>query len=98
MTFLSPNEIAKQIAARAHDRRLERGLRQADLSQRAGIPLSTLKRFERTGQASIDVLVRVALALQAETTLADLFAARAPQSLDEILARTRKPVRARRKS
>lgn len=68
-----------------------------DLTQRSGVPLSTLKRFERTGQGSIDLLIRVAIALQAEATLADLFAVRAVQSLDEILARARKPMRARSK-
>ncbi|HZZ64357.1 MAG TPA: hypothetical protein VFE17_02575 [Candidatus Baltobacteraceae bacterium] len=98
MDLLSPKEIAQGLAARAHDLRLKYGLRQVDLAQRAGVPLSTLKRFERTGQGAIDLLIRVALALEAESALSELFMIRSPRSLDDILARARKPMRARKKS
>jgi transcriptional regulator with XRE-family HTH domain len=97
MNLLSPSELTKDIGTRAHDLRLQRGLRQVDLAQRAGVPLSTLKRFERTGQGSTDLLIRVAVALQAESALGQLFAERAPESLDEILARSRKPMRVRKR-
>ena len=97
MNWLSPSELIKNLGTRAHDLRLQRGLRQVDLARRAGVSLSTLKRFERTGQGSTDLLIRVAFALQAESPLADLFAERGPESLDEILARSRKPMRARKK-
>lgn len=97
MNLLPPPEIAKEIAVRVHDLRVQRGLRQADLALRAGVPLSTLKRFERTGRGSIDLLVRVAVALQAESTLTEIFAHRRPQSLDDILERSHKPMRVRRK-
>ena len=77
---------------------MARGLRQSDVASAAGVPLSTLKRFESTGEAGFGAVVRIAIALSAERPFSELFAVPDTRSLDDILRADRKRVRARKKS
>ena len=94
--LLSPVELSEAIGRRAKERRLAMGLRQIDLADQAGIPLSTLKRFENQGDGSLETLTRVAFALRAEREFGALFPPHDARSLDEILAANRPRRRARR--
>lgn len=75
-----------ELAGRARRRRLEADLSQAGLAKRAGITMSSLKRFERSGEVSLDRLVRIAMALGATRGFDQLFAAEDARSLDDIIA------------
>jgi transcriptional regulator with XRE-family HTH domain len=92
----SPTELCRAVAERARAVRLSLGMRQRDLAERAGVPLPTLKRFETTGRAGFETVVRIALALGAEREFEALFPPRDARSLDEILATQKQRVRARR--
>lgn len=92
----SPDEVCQTVGARAKELRLAAGQRQADLAAAAGVTLSTLKRFERSGQVGFETVVRVALALGAERGFAELFPPREARSLDDVLAASRKRQRARK--
>ncbi len=81
------------IAVRAKAARLAANLSQQGLAERSGVPLGTLKRFERAGAASIEVVVRIALALRMENGFETLFAPPRFASIDEVLAA---PVKRRR--
>jgi transcriptional regulator with XRE-family HTH domain len=83
------------LGERARRLRVLRGLTQADLAARAGVGTATLHRFERTGRATTENVVRIAVALHAEDALAGLFAAPAFASLDEVLERPESGVRRR---
>ncbi len=72
-------------------------MRQVDLAEAAGVTLSTLKRFERSGEVGFETIVRIALALGAEREFAALFPPPEARSLDQILAAGRKRLRARKK-
>jgi hypothetical protein len=88
--------FAEQLAGlgrRARALRLQRDVAQRALAARAGVGLATLRRFERTGRASMETVLRVALALEAEAGLERLFELPRYTSLDEALAR---PARAPR--
>jgi len=89
----SPADVARGLAERARARRLDANLSQEGLATRAGISLGSLKRFERTGEISLDRLLRIAFALDAGDGFDQLFAPRDPRSLDEIIAEP--PVRQR---
>lgn len=89
----SPSDAARGLAERARARRLDANLSQEGLATRAGISLGSLKRFERTGEISLDRLLRIAFALGASDGFDQLFAPRDPRSLDEII--TEPPVRQR---
>lgn len=98
LTMYSPVELAATVGRRARELRLAKGLRQTDLAAAAGVPVSTLKRFESTGDAGFAAVVRIALALGAEGAFAELFGAPDMRSLDDILRANRKRVRARKTS
>jgi transcriptional regulator with XRE-family HTH domain len=86
VTSRSPAEIALDLAGRVRARRLEANLAQEGLAARAGVSLGSLKRFERTGEISLERLIRIALALDASEGFAQIFAPKEPRTLDEILA------------
>lgn len=92
----SPDEIARAVAERARERRLERDLTQQGLADRAGLSLASLKRFERTGQIAFESLVRIAVVLQATDALNRLFEEPEFRSLDEAIARTKRRSRGRK--
>lgn len=91
----SPDEMALTLAERARDLRLAKNLSQQGLADRAGVPLGTLKRFERTGQIALVSLIRIAVALDAAEPLQAWFQRPAFQTLDEALAATQPRQRGR---
>ena len=80
-------ETLAALGARARQLRLLRKLRQEELAARAGVGTATVRRFEKTGAASIESVLRIATALSAERAFDELFKAPAYASLDEALAR-----------
>ena len=50
--MVTPNDVAKQIAARVKARRLELNLTQEGIATRAGLKFATCRRFEQTGEIS----------------------------------------------
>lgn len=82
----TPDELAQSLGSRVRQRRLALSLTQAGLARRSGVPLGTLKRFERTGQIALLALIKVAMALDALEPFSGLFAAKRFASLDDVLA------------
>lgn len=97
MLPLSPVELQSQIAARARAARLAQNLTQSGLAERSGVSLGSLRRFERTGQISLESLVKIAWALRAEGDFERLFEPPEFESLDEVLAEKPKRQRGQRK-
>ena len=85
------------LAERARRQRLDENLTQDGLAARAGVSLGSLKRFERTGEISLENLIRIALALGAAEEFNRLFVPHDPRNLDEILAASRARARGRRR-
>lgn len=92
LSLWSPAEIIQGVAERARRRRLDLGYTQVELSERSGVRLGTLKFFERTGQASLETVVMVAIALRAEANLMELFPRQEPRTLEDVIE---KPLRQR---
>ena len=84
LNISTPNEIAKQIAARVKARRLELNLTQEGIAARAGIKFATYRRFEQTGEISLKGLLQIGFALNALSDFDALFA-KQYQSLDDVL-------------
>ncbi len=89
LELMSAPELARHVAGRARAERLRRGWTQQALAERAGMSLSSLRRFERTGEIAFMSLVRVAFALDGTEGIAALFPGR-PESLDDILSPPRR--------
>jgi transcriptional regulator with XRE-family HTH domain len=92
----SPAELCRAVGRRAKEARLSREYRQQDLAERAGVPVSTVKRFESTGRVAFEAVVRIAFALGVERDFETLFPPHDARSLDEILAAQRPRRRVRR--
>jgi transcriptional regulator with XRE-family HTH domain len=94
--IVSVRSFAVTLAAlgeRARQLRILRNLRQAELAARAGVGVATVHRFEKSGTASLENVLRIATALGAEADFEKLFEAPPYSSLDDALARDEKPTR-----
>jgi len=81
----TPIELVAAIGHRIKRRRLDMGLTQADAAARAGVAYRTWRRLEAEGKASIEDLVRAAMALRCEQDLTTLFPAPPAASMDALL-------------
>lgn len=88
------HETLRSIGDRARRLRLLRGLRQKELATRAGVGVATVHRFEKTGAASIETVLRIATALNADSVFEKLFESPPYASLDDALVQ---PETARRR-
>lgn len=87
----------RELGTRARELRLLRALKQEELASRAGVGVMTVRRFEQTGRASLENVLRIAMALGVDEAFDQLFQLPKYRSLDEALVRpaatTRKRVR-----
>lgn len=83
--ILTPNDVAKQIAARVKARRLELNLTQEGMAARAGLKFATYRRFEQTGEISLKGLLQIGFALNVLSEFDALFAQKQYQSLYDVL-------------
>lgn len=93
--MLPAKEVALELASRLKMRRLAQNLTQAGLSRRSGVPLGTLKKFERSGQISLPSFIRLAIALQDERALENLLREPEFKTLDDVLQSDKLPRRGR---
>ncbi len=63
LSLKSKKELLQELVARCRALRLRQNLTQADVAARAGLPLSSYKRFEGGGQISLERFVAVLHAL-----------------------------------
>ena len=82
----TPSEKQVKIARRAQDLRLSLHLKQSQLAERSGVTLSTLRRFEQSGEISLVSLAKIALALGVLDDLDTLFTADPKTTIAEMEA------------
>lgn len=80
-SLLSPGEIALKIGANARAARLAQNLSRKTLAEMSGVSESTIKRFESTGQITLDALVLIATTLGHTHQLVELFSVESPVSI-----------------
>lgn len=88
LQIYTPYELKKIIAKRARERRLSLNLSQQSLADRSGVKYGTLKKFETTGQISLESLLKLALVLEELGNFNKLFLEdneKLPSSLDKLL-------------
>lgn len=77
--------ITLGIAANVKKQRLEMNLTQEGLAVRSGMKLPTYRKFEHTGQISLDGLLKIAFALNALQDFQYLFAGRQYASIQDVI-------------
>ena len=70
----NPIHLVREIGIRIRKHRLARGWTQAELAERSGVSLSTLKLMEREGKGSLQRLAKIAVVLNLDGELRGLFA------------------------
>lgn len=79
------NEINKGIATRVVAIRKRRKITQKELAKRSGVSYSSLRRFEETGEISLLSLSKIAIALEIDNELNDLFSQVPFKSIEEVI-------------
>ena len=82
---MMPIEIQKEIARKEKERRREKGITQEEMARRADLSLSSLRRFEQTGEISFAALIRIGSVLDDEKAFLGLFAPQELRTMKELL-------------
>lgn len=97
MLFISLSKVQRKIVENIRDRRLQMELTQEGLSERSGVALSTLRKFEQKGVISLDSFLKI---LSVVGGLDEMIEALKPKqqhfkSIDEVLKTEEKNSRKR---
>lgn len=79
-----PSELKLEIAKRAKTLRLQKNFKRTTLSEMSGVSVSSIKRFETTGQVSFTSLLQIANALGVLDDFSSLFKIEKPITLSEL--------------
>lgn len=85
LNFKTPYEVSLELAEKAKAKRKYMKLTQAQLAERSGVSLGSLKRFERTGEISLSSLLKIAMVLDSLKEFDKLFEKPEYTSIEEIL-------------
>lgn len=78
-------EINNDIAQKIVRLRKRKKITQKQLAARSGVSLGSLKRFEQSGEISLQSLTKIAIALDVENELEDLFNNAPFASIEEVI-------------
>lgn len=78
-------EINNEVASNVQKLRKRKKISQKELAERSGVSLGSIKRFEQTGEISLQSLTKIAIVLRAEDELESLFTSANFESIEEIL-------------
>lgn len=93
----TPAEVATELTNRIRTLRLLRNWKRETLATRSGVNVHTLKRFERTGQISLEAFLKLCDALERLDDLEHILEPPPARSMKELerLAERRPPRRGR---
>ncbi len=85
----------EELARNVRERRLAMGLTQAGLASRSGVALGTLRKFEQTGAASVEVLIKLLMVVGGleQVIEASMPESSAFSSIDDVLEAKDRPRR-----
>lgn len=63
MIFITPNDIQSKLLTLLRQRRVKEGLTQSQLAERSNVSLSVVRKFEQTGQISLESFIKLAFVL-----------------------------------
>lgn len=84
--YMTYGQICKTIGQRVRERRERQKLSRDELAKRSGVSSATIARFELKGIATVGVMVKLALALNALDSFSALFASPKFRSIEEMVA------------
>jgi len=89
-SLFSPKSLCLRLGRRAKIGRLEQSMSRRELSERSGVPDSTIRRFENTGEIGTSALIMVLGALGLTDQVESLFQKPPPKTTEDVLRQPRK--------
>ena len=86
----TPQEMAVDAATRFKEMRKAKKITIKDLSRNSGVPYSTIRRFESSGEISFLSLVKIVSTVGEDEEITNLFTKRIPASIEEIIRENRR--------
>ena len=86
----TPQEMAVDAATRFKEMRKVKKITIKELSERSGVPYSTIRRFESSGEISFLSLVKIVSTIGEDEEITNLFTKRIPASIEEIIRENRR--------
>ncbi|MBP5592325.1 helix-turn-helix transcriptional regulator [bacterium] len=86
----TPQEMAVDAATRFKEMRKAKKITIKDLSRNSGVPYSTIRRFESSGEISFLSLVKIVSTVGEDEEITNLFTRRIPASIEEIIRENRR--------
>ena len=81
----TPNEIAKSLADKIKKHRKKLKISQEVLAQKSGVSLGSIKRFETKYEISLLSFIKIAIALDLDNDVENLFTTKTYTSIDEVI-------------
>ncbi len=97
LSLITTSKAQKLIAEHCQQRRVSIGLTQKGLAERAGVSLSSLRRFEQEGAISLESFLKLFQILGSLEDIINVIAPKTPtfDNIDDVLYGTLKPERKR---
>ena len=86
----TPQEMAVDAAKRFKEMRKAKKITIKKLSENSGVPYSTIRRFESSGEISFFSLVKIVSTVGEDEEITNLFTKRTPASIEEIIRENRR--------
>ncbi len=82
----TPHEIAKSLADRIKLQRKKLKISQENLAQKSGVSLGSIKRFETKCEISLQSFIKIAIALDLDNDIENLFTTKTYTSINEVIS------------
>lgn len=86
----TPCAMAADAAKRFREMRKSKKVTIRLLSEKSGVPYSTIRRFESSGEISFLSLVKIVSVLDEDSQITALFAKKVPTSIEEVINENRR--------
>ena len=83
--FDTPSDVAIRLANKIKSIRKRRKLTQKQLAGRSNVSYATLRKFEATGQISLESFIKLVMELGLKDELDNLFSTPVYNSIDEVI-------------
>ncbi len=83
--FETPDDIALKLAQKMKSIRKRRKITQKQMAARSNVSYATLRKFEKTGQISLESFVKLTMELGLTNELNDLFSTPVYNSIEEVI-------------
>ena len=81
----TPNEIAKRLVIKIKEQRKKLKISQEVLAQKSGVSLGSIKRFETKYEISLQSFIKIAIALDLDSDIENLFIQKTYASINEVI-------------